>query len=61
MKNVISIMFFVFNDQFLNQSENMFKNIKLKFAKKVANATTFLNVKIKIYYNIKHKSLLLKI
>ena len=50
------------SDQDLNNSEsvNIFKNTKLEFIKKAKKPTFFVNVKVKIYYDIKHKSLLLK-
>ena len=50
------------SSQILNNLKeiNIFKNTKLKFAKEIEKITSFVNVKVKIYYDVRHKSFLLK-
>lgn len=58
IRDVIACM--TFDQTFENSKEkNIFEKIKLKFAQKTIEAISFVNAKVKIYYDIKHKSLLL--
>ena len=57
MKNVI--VCFAIGQTLDNSKKNIFEKIKLKFVRETIEMTFFVNVKAKIYYDIKHKSLLL--
>ena len=61
IRNVVFCLTVKF-DQDLNNSKkiNIFKDTRLEFIKKTKKATFFVNVKVKIYYDVRHKSLLLK-
>lgn len=61
VRDAISAMSSVSNDQpSENPEEDVFKDTRLEFAKEAADATAFANAKAKIYYDSRHKPLLLK-